>query len=88
MQKGSVSDAFTYYEKAYNRKDNELTSPIYMMKAAFCLEIEEKYEDAIKVYENLYLKYPNSTLSLKAEKYMESLKLGAPVYVASKDIAE
>jgi tetratricopeptide (TPR) repeat protein len=88
MQNGSVSDAFTYYEKAYKRRDNELTSPIYMMKAAFCLEIEEKYEEAIKIYENLYLKYPNSTLSLKAEKYMESLKLGAPVYATTKDISE
>ncbi len=88
MQTGSVSDAFIYYEKAYKRRDNELTSPLYMMKAAFCLEIEEKYDAAIKVYENIYLKYPNSTLSLKAEKYMESLKLGAPVYVTSKEISE
>jgi len=80
IQLGSVSDAFSYYEKAYTRRDNEMTSPIYIMKAALCLEIEKKYDEAIELYNKLVVKYPNSTLSIKAEKYMESLKLGKPVY--------
>ena len=67
MQDGSVSDAYTFYTKAYSRKDNELTSPIYMMKAAFCLEIEGKFKEAIDLYEKVRLKYPASELSFKAE---------------------
>jgi outer membrane protein assembly factor BamD (BamD/ComL family) len=51
-----------------------------MMKAAFCQEAEGNYDDAIKVYKTLFSKYPNSTYSINAEKYMESLKLGQPVY--------
>ena len=88
MQDGSVSDAYTFYTKAYSRKDNELTSPIYMMKAAFCLEIEGKFKEAIDLYEKVRLKYPASELSFKAEKYMESLKLGNPIYTPSKGISE
>ena len=80
LQLGSVSDALVYYTKAYKRRDNELTSPIYMMKAAFCQEAEGNYEDAIQTYKLLYVSYPNSVYSNEAEKYMESLKLGQPVY--------
>ena len=77
---GAASDALEYYTKAYKRRDNDLTSPIYMMKAAFCHEAEGEYKTAIKIYQELYLKYPNSSYAVNAEKYMESLKLGNPVY--------
>tara|TARA_B100001287_G_scaffold38285_1_gene27584 strand:- start:6604 stop:7389 length:786 start_codon:yes stop_codon:yes gene_type:complete len=80
LQLGSVSDALTYYTKAYKRRDNELTSPIYMMKAAFCQEAEGNYKEAIQTYKLLFVSYPNSIYSNDAEKYMESLKLGQPVY--------
>jgi tetratricopeptide (TPR) repeat protein len=80
LQLGAVTDALEFYTKAFERRDNDLSSPIYMMKAALCHEIEGNYDNAITIYRNLYLKYPNSILSIKAEKYMESLKLGQPVY--------
>ena len=35
---------------------------------------------AQKVYQELLEKYPTSPLSITAEKYLESLKLGGPVY--------
>jgi TolA-binding protein len=88
LQLGAVSDAFDYYTKAYKRRDNNLTSPIYMMKAAFCLEAEGNYEKAIKVYKELFFKYPNSTYSANAEKYMETLMLGNPVYKFESNSAE
>ncbi len=80
MQNGNVTDAFNYYEKAYKRRDNELTTPMFMMKAAFSKEMEEKYDAAKLIYQEIIYKYQNSPLSIKAEKYLESLKLGAPVY--------
>ena len=80
MQKGNVTDAFNYYEKAYKRRDNELTTPMFMMKAAFSKEMEEKYDEAKLLYQEIIYKYQNSPLSVNAEKYLESLKLGAPVY--------
>ena len=80
MQLGAVTDAFVYYEKAYQRKENELTTPLYLMRAALCLEIEENYTKATQLYEMVYKNYPNSKDAIRAEKYAESLKLGNPVY--------
>lgn len=81
LQLGAVSDAFVYYEKAYQRKENDLTTPLYLMRAAMCLEIEENYSKAIELYEMVYKNYPSSKDAVRAEKYAESLKLGNPVYM-------
>ena len=80
LQLGAVSDALKYYEIAYSRNENDLTTPIYLMKAALCLEIEERYDEAIVLYEKVYKYYPNNNNAVKAEKYAESLKLGSPVF--------
>ena len=80
LQNGDASKAGDYYLQAYKRRDNELTSPLYMMKLAFTQEMNEDYEGAQKVYQELLEKYPTSPLSITAEKYLESLKLGGPVY--------
>ena len=80
LQKGDLSNAGSYYEQAYRRKNNELTSPLYMMKLAFTKEMNENYGEAQKLYQELVEKYPTSPLSITAEKYLESLKLGSPVY--------
>ena len=80
LQLGEIKKAGNYYEQAYKRRDNELTTPIYMMKSAFTLEMDENYEVAQKTYQELIEKYPSSPLSITAEKYLESLKLGSPVY--------
>ena len=58
------------------------------MKAALCLEIEERYEEAIVLYEKVYKNYPNNSNAVTAEKYAESLKLGSPVYKFNKEDAE
>ena len=80
--------AFMNNEIAYSRKENDLTTPIYLMKAALCLEIEERYEEAIVLYEKVYKNYPNNSNAVTAEKYAESLKLGSPVYKFKKEDAE
>ena len=54
------------------------------MKAALCHEIEENYDDAIKLYEMIYNNYPNSKNAITAEKYAES-SLSIPVYPSMKE---
>ena len=88
LQLGAVSDAFVYYEKAYQRKENDLTTPLYLMRAAMCLEIEENYSKAIELYEMVYKNYPSSKDAVRAEKYAESLKLGNPVYMFDRSNGE
>ena len=80
LQLGEIKKAGDYYQQAYRRRDNELTTPMYMMKSAFTLEMDENYAAAQKTYQELIEKYPTSPLSITAEKYLESLKLGSPVY--------
>ena len=58
------------------------------MKAALCLEILEDYEMAIILYRDVMLKYPLSSVANNAEKYMESLLLGRPVYQFEKEELE
>ena len=88
LQLGAVSDAFVYYQKAYQRKENDLTTPLYLMRAAMCLEIEENYSKAIELYEMVYKNYPSSKDAVRAEKYAESLKLGNPVYMFDRSNGE
>ena len=88
LQLGAVSDAFVYYEKAYQRKENDLTTPLYLMRAAMCLEIEENYSKAIELYEMVYKNYPSTKDAVRAEKYAESLKLGNPVYIFDRSNGE
>ena len=88
LQLGAVSDAFVYYQKAYQRKENDLTTPLYLMRAALCLEIEENYSKAIELYEMVYKNYPSSKDAVRAEKYAESLKLGNPVYMFDRSNGE
>ena len=80
LQLGEIKKAGDFYEQAYRRRDNELTTPMYMMKSAFTLEMDENYVAAQKTYQELIEKYPTSPLSITAEKYLESLKLVSPVY--------
>ncbi len=76
MELGDVSNALTYYTKAYKNRDNILTTPLYMMKAGLCLEISKKYEKAADVYEKLIADYPFSKQKDDAEKYLAIVKAG------------
>jgi len=58
------------------------------MKAALCLEILEDYETAINLYRDVVQKFPLSSVANNAEKYMESLLLGKPVYQFEKEVLE
>src|SRR5690554_6862129 len=50
LELGDTDAALKHYRKAYRMNDNELTSPIYMMKAAKVLESNENLEDALALY--------------------------------------
>jgi tetratricopeptide (TPR) repeat protein len=62
--------AADYFEKAAS-VENELLSPIYLMKAARVYEKQGKKDMAVKTYETIKSKYPNSQEGLSVEKYIE-----------------
>jgi len=80
MQLGNVSKAYSYYYKAYSKKDNQLTTPMFMMKAAKAKELAKDYKKAMAIYQKIVYNYPGYSESYIAEKYLESLKLGSPIY--------
>jgi tetratricopeptide (TPR) repeat protein len=83
MALGCIGDAYTeldkmeegvsYYKKAAYTAENELSTPFFLKKAALCLERLNKNEEAIKLFEELKNKYPNSNEGREADKYIYRL---------------
>lgn len=80
LELGDVSEALNYYTKAYKNRDNVLTTPIFMMKAAQTLEMSSKLDEAAKVYKTLIDKYPYAKEKNNAEKYLAIVKNGKSIY--------
>jgi tetratricopeptide (TPR) repeat protein len=77
MEKGDSEKAIKYYLQAAGMHKNNLTSPIFLMKAGRTYESMSKYEDAIKVYEQLLAEYPDSKEGKDADKYLTYTKMKA-----------
>ena len=75
LELGETDNALKSYKKAYSMSDNELTAPIYMMKAATLLESTDELEDALSLYEEVKKKYPTSTEGNNVDKYIARVKL-------------
>ena len=73
VELGKPEKAISYFEKAAD-VDNELLSPIYLMKAATVYESLEKYGKALNIYERIKKEYPLSQEGADVEKYIERAK--------------
>jgi tetratricopeptide (TPR) repeat protein len=69
----NYNDAEDYYKKAAYYVDNDVTSPMYLEKAAELLRYEKKYSESKQVFEELKQKYPNSQQGRDADKYIAEL---------------
>lgn len=84
MSVGAKGDAYlelNQNEKAVNQylnaaktNVNEFTSPMFLMKAGNTFEIMGKFEDAVKVYEQLKVDFPTTTDGRNADKYIGRVK--------------
>lgn len=74
LELGETDNALKQYKKAYSVSDNELTTPIYMMKAANLLESMDELEDALALYENIKAEYPESSEGTNADRYIARIK--------------
>ena len=75
LELGETDDALKQYKKAYSVSDNELTTPVYMMKAAGLLESMDELEEALALYEEIKIKYPTSTEGTNIEKFIARVNL-------------
>jgi tetratricopeptide (TPR) repeat protein len=78
LELGDSNEALKHYRKAYTMNENELTSPLYMLKAAKVLESLDNLEDALALYREIKAKYPETTEGQEADKYIArvEIKLG------------
>jgi len=70
LELGEQDKALKQYKKAYSTSENELTTPIYMMKAAALLESMDELENALALYKDIKAKYPESTEGTNADRYI------------------
>lgn len=69
LELGDADEALSFYKKAYAFK-NELTTPIYLMKAAKLLESDGDLEGALSLYNRIKDEYPDSYEGSSIDKYI------------------
>jgi tetratricopeptide (TPR) repeat protein len=74
LELGKTDKALDLYTEAYKMNDNELTTPVYMLKAGELLESSSKQEEALKIYETIKQKFPESTEGRSIDKYIARAK--------------
>ena len=84
MAKGAIGDAYmelnqtakaaSYYLEAADLKDNEFSTPIFLMKAGWTYEMLNDYKKALEIYERIKIKYPASTEAREIDKYIARAK--------------
>ncbi len=74
MQLNMKDKAVDAYKKSVEDYANHLTTPIYLKKLGLVYEDMGQYKKALKVYQELYKKYPASNEGRTIEKYIERVK--------------
>ena len=72
---GDNDKAMKFYLKAAKKSENELTSPVYLMKAGQVSEELNDYKQALIIYKLLQEKYPVSAEGRDIEKYITRAQL-------------
>ncbi|NCC73303.1 MAG: tetratricopeptide repeat protein [Sphingobacteriia bacterium] len=70
VELGNNSKAISYYLKAADISNNELSSPVFMMKAGWTYELMEEYQKAIDIYNEIRTTFPQSQEARELEKYI------------------
>lgn len=63
----NYNEALSYFTKAANHKENDFAAG-YLMKAATVYEHLSRYDEAVKAYESIKEKYPNTLEAQQVEK--------------------
>jgi len=84
MAKGAIGDAYMelnetskaagYYLEAADLKENEFSTPLFLMKAGMAYEIAKDYDKAVSVYERIKYKFPTSQEAREIDKYIARAK--------------
>ena len=73
-QLGQNDKAIETLKKAAKKADNVVLSPIYLVQAAELLEADGKFDEAVKLYEEVKANYRASQQGQEIDKYIERAK--------------
>lgn len=75
VELGETDKGAAKYIEAAGFAKNSFNTPVFLMKAGQLYELQQKYTEAMKVYEQIKNDYPESTEGTQIEKYIARVKL-------------
>jgi len=72
---GNKDKALKYFLNAAKKNANEFTSPIYLMKAGILCEAKGDFKQALKIYQEIQDKYPQTNEGHESEKYITRMQI-------------
>lgn len=75
IEMGDLDTGVTKYIEAADYGKNSFNTPVFLMKAGQIYELQQKYADALKLYERIRNEYPESTEGATIDKYIARVKL-------------
>lgn len=67
--------AASFYSKAAQRRDNNLTTPVYLMKAGLVYEELGNYPKSLEMFNRILEEYPDTQEGAEARKYIGRVKV-------------
>jgi tetratricopeptide (TPR) repeat protein len=74
MELNNTDEAIDYYMKAANKRKNDLTTPMFLMKAGMAYELEGKNDLALKSYTRIKNDFARTNEGRDIDKYMARAK--------------
>jgi tetratricopeptide (TPR) repeat protein len=75
VELGNIDKGISKYIEAADFAKNSFNTPLFLMKAAELYELNNKFSEALKLYERIQNQYPESTEGTTIEKYIARVKL-------------
>lgn len=75
VELGDNAAGIKNYIEAAEMAENAFLSPIYLMKAGMLYEMESNWAEALRLYERIQDKYPESNEGRSIDKYIARVKL-------------
>jgi tetratricopeptide (TPR) repeat protein len=75
MELGDVKNAILQYEKAAKTANNDLLTPMFLMKAGQALEIDGQYQKALDIYNRIDNEFYGTREQRNIEKYQTRVEM-------------
>lgn len=75
VELGDSDKGIAKYIEAADYADNSFNTPLFLMKAGELYELKGNFAEALKLYERIEAKYPESTEGTTIDKYIARVKL-------------